>query len=110
MKKREGAAFGFVLGVLLGAVFAGRVWVKAPIDAIHVECFDGIKNDNDQGGLPPLIIDIDDSQDSECLWMPFDFGQGEYDGAGNAYLLQMMSLHLWLCGCKPNVILLYSIP
>lgn len=85
MKKREGAAFGFVLAVLLGAAFAGSVSVKAPIDAIHVSCLDGINNDGDQGGLPPLVVDIDDSQDAECLWMPFDFGQGEYDGAGNAY-------------------------
>lgn len=82
MKKNAQAAFGVLIAFVLGIALSGTPGMVSPIDSIASTCLDGINNDNDQGGVAPLIVDIDDSQDTECLWMPFKFGQGEYDGLG----------------------------
>jgi len=82
MKKNAQAGFGLVLALVLGMALSGTVGILSPEASIASTCKDGINNDGDQGGLHPLIVDIDDSQDTECLWMPFKFGQGEYDGLG----------------------------
>lgn len=84
MKKNAQAGFGLVLALVLGMALSGTAGMVSPADSIAATCKDGINNDGDQGGVPPLIIDIDDSQDTECLWMPFKFGQGEYDSLGGS--------------------------
>ena len=82
MKKNAQAGFGLVLALVLGMALSGTVGILSPEASIASTCKDGINNDGDQGGVPPLIVDIDDSNDGECIWMPFKFGQGEYDGLG----------------------------
>ena len=82
MKKNAQVGFGLVLALVLGMALSGTAGNLSPEASIEATCKDGINNDGDQGGFAPLIFDIDDSQDTECLWMPFKFGQGEYDGLG----------------------------
>ena len=82
MKKNAQVGFGLVLALVLGMALSGTAGNLSPEASIATTCKDGINNDGDQGGFAPLIFDIDDSQDTECLWMPFKFGQGEYDGLG----------------------------
>lgn len=82
MKDNAKAAFAVILAVVLGMALTGTTSTVSPENSIASTCKDGINNDGDQGGVPPLIVDIDDSEDVECLWMPFKFGQGEYDGLG----------------------------
>lgn len=82
MKKNAQVGFVLVLALVLGMALSGTAGNLSPEASIATTCKDGINNDGDQGGFAPLIFDIDDSQDTECLWMPFKFGQGEYDGLG----------------------------
>lgn len=67
---------------MLGLALTGTQSILGAEASIASTCKDGINNDGDQDGIAPLIVDIDDAQDPECVWMPFKFGQGEYDGFG----------------------------
>lgn len=82
MKKNAQAGFGLVLALVLGMAISGTPGIVSPIDSIDPTCKDLANNDGDQAGVHPLIVDIKDFQDRECLWMPFKFGFGEYDGLG----------------------------
>ena len=82
MESTRSGAYVALFLIGMAGIFTGLPNVVSPAESIAGTCVDGINNDGDQGGLAPLFVDIDDSQDIECLWMPFDFGQGEYDGQG----------------------------
>jgi len=56
----------------------------APEDSIHASCMDGVNNDGDQASVGSFVFDVQDNQDLECVWMPFKFGQGEFDGLGGS--------------------------
>jgi len=75
MEKRNQAAFGGILLLILGMVLSGAVYSPDPITFLADTCKDGIDND---GEFPSS----NDMADQECTWMPMDFGNGEYDGAG----------------------------
>jgi hypothetical protein len=67
---------------ILGAALTGQPAPPTPANAyLNTTCHDTIDNDVDSqtGQFPIPVIDIGDS---ECLWMPYDFWFGEYDGQG----------------------------
>ena len=85
MKKNAQAGFGVVLAIMLGFALSGTASMISPESSIAATCKDTVNNDGDQASVGPLTVDIDDSEDYECIWMPFKFGQGEYDGLGSSY-------------------------
>ena len=85
MKKNAQAGFGVVLAIMLGFALSGTITMISPEDSIAATCIDGQNNDGDviilgTGSTGPITSPIQDTSDPECLWMPFKFGQGEYDG------------------------------
>jgi len=82
VKRNAAAGFGLVLLLFLGMALSGTAGMVAPEDSIHASCMDGVNNDGDQGSVGSFVFDVQDNQDVECVWMPFKFGQGEYDGLG----------------------------
>ena len=84
MKRNAAAGFGLVLLLFLGMALSGTPGLVAPENSIHASCMDGVNNDGDQASIGGFVYDVQDINDIECLWMPFKFGQGEYDGLGGA--------------------------
>lgn len=81
MKKNAQAGFGVVLAIVLGMALSGTMGMVSAADSLATSCVDNQNNDGDQVEIGPgTYSDIQDNQDPECLWMPFKFGQGEYDG------------------------------
>lgn len=81
MKKNAQAGFGVVLAIVLGMALSGTVGMVSPEDSIAASCYDSSNNDGDQVEIAPGVYsDLVDQLDPECKWMPFKFGQGEYDG------------------------------
>lgn len=70
---------GFLVVLLLAVALTGGP--TPTIDYVAESCYDDVDNDVDsvQGQYPLIIMD---SFDGECIWMPLNFGQGEYDSAG----------------------------
>lgn len=86
MKKNAQAGFGVVLAIMLGFALSGTVSMISPEASIAPTCIDSINNDGDVLDFGSGITNpIQDYLDPECMWMPFKFGQGEYDG-NNVYL------------------------
>lgn len=84
MQKKGTAAAGlFLFVVVVAQAFTGAL--PAPYAELDQTCFDGINNDGDfliPPGAGPPPIEAVDSTDQECHFMPFAFGDGEFDGQG----------------------------
>lgn len=103
----DGTKKGIIVALFLfimAAALAGQPRAAPPANVyLNQTCHDYQDNDADSTGgqFPISIIDLGDS---ECLWMPFDFWNGEYDGQGlnappqseiNAYVVEWQKSKYW---------------
>ena len=82
LKTSRGPVVFALFMIILVSAFAGKPAPGPPANVYLAQtCIDTVDNDADStGGQFP--IELIDLGDNECLWMPYNFGNGEYDGQG----------------------------